>query len=234
MAKKKQTAASRRDALFNDHLEIASKVANSIARKLPYNVDRDELIQAGRIGLYDAAKRYKASRGVKFATFAVWRVRGEIMDWLRKQDSIPRSVRIRQTTRRKAEQSIIAQDGVATAEAVKAHLKWSDTDYRLSLPRHTHQMSIRSAEGESRTANYDVPCVSTDEIRLFENLDGVKGLVRHLSTDTFVLFYLYYWRGMTMRRIGEVLGVSESRISQMHSEGIMTLKGVGDCVRDSF
>ena len=235
MAKKKnKTVASREDALFNEHLELATKVANSIAKKLPRSIDRDDLIQAGLIGLMDAVKRFNASRGVKFITFAVWRVRGEIMDWLRKQDAIPRSVRIRQSTRRKAEQSIIEQDGVATADAVKDQLQWSDGEYRMSLPRHTHQMSSLATEGESRTSTFDAPSLSADEVQLLKRLDGVKGLVRHLSIDTFVLFYLYYWRGMTMRHIGEVLGVSESRISQMRTQGLEVLRTVGAKLRDHF
>lgn len=79
-----------------------------------------------------------------------------------------------------------------------------------------------------------MPSLSADEVQLLKRLDGVKGLVRHLSIDTFVLFYLYYWRGMTMRHIGEVLGVSESRISQMRTQGLEVLRTVGAKLRDHF
>lgn len=234
MAKKKTavTLSKRCERLFHSHQTIATKVAKLVSKRVPRSVELDDLIQAGQIGLLDAAQRFKPARGVKFGTFALWRVRGAIMDWLRQQDIVPRSIRKRQTKRRMVEQQLMEAGSRVTPEKVKESLAWSEAEYQASIPKFTHSISTLTKEGESKHYQFDAVAPTEDDLRKMERLDGVRGLLRHLSTETFVIIYLYYWRGTKMRHIGEVLGVSESRVSQMHAAGLQRLSEVGEKIRD--
>lgn len=241
MAKKKKAAAppNPNEKLFTDHLWVATKVATLTARRLPACVEMDDLVQAGRIGLHDAVKRYEPSRGVPFATYAVWRVKGAILDWLRQNDVVPKSVRILQAKRRKAEQAIANTGEEATPEKVKASLKWTDVEYAMSIPKQTRQIGAMKRhhhfdEEHSRETSFDVSCSKDKELQSLELLDGVKGLLRHLPVDTFVVIYLYFWKGQTLQRIGDLFGLCESRISQIRSEGLQTLHKEGVAIREHF
>lgn len=236
MTHKKPTVKITRQAvkLFTENIAFATAVAKSLAKKLPCSIDLDEIIQMGRVGLMEAASRFNASAGVSFCTFAEMRVRGAILDFLREIDTVPRLVRVRQKKRQKAEQDLLQAGETTTPEAVKEALGWNDAEYRDSIPKLSRHIGSMVTEEEDKEYQFEAAATGEDEITNIERQDSVRGLFRHLPTETFVAIYLYYWRGARMRDIGVILGLSESRISQMQKQGLARLGEVGEKLRDHF
>ena len=218
--------------LAEDNLHVVDRIAATIAKRLPKSIDPEDLVQSGRVGLLDAAARFDPSRGVKFETYCPGRIHGAIMDWLRDNDHVPRTIRLLQKQRVDAAMQLQREGVEPTREAVCERLGWSEPQYEESLPAITWEMSLLEGAGASyrEAIGWDGPDKSAfcpthvDEIPAWLARATAAELLQSLSIDELVIVYLYWWKGQTLARISEAMQLSQSRISQLHSGALERLR----------
>jgi len=222
---------SWRNALIERHLPLVRFVAERLARTLPRSVALDDLVSAGTFGLMDAIKGFDPARAVRFRTYASARVRGAILDSLRSDDWVPRLVRLRAAEveralarlharfgREPTQVELSAELGIdpekAAEELGRAHPR---TQYRLSEhPR------PGAPDSEQDPALQDAR-MSTPLEELVRR-DSLRALRETLTHKERFIFEQYYEVGHTMREIGEMLGLTESRVCQIHTNILARLR----------
>ena len=223
-----QTARPSGDALVKLHLPLVKRIAYHLVSRLPASVQVDDLIQAGLIGLMEAAGHYDAGQGASFETYAGIRIRGAMLDEIRRYDWVPRSVhrkaRAVAEAMREVEQSRgrDAEDG-EVARAMGISLE--EYHHILQDASACKLFSIDGEEGESLndTLSDDRP---GPEMQL-EDKDQraeIAGAMKSLPERERLVLALYYDEELNLREIGQVLGVSESRVCQIHSQALLRLK----------
>jgi len=234
------TRGIARDALSElvaRHAALVSRLAHHLSARLPASVDIGDLVQAGSIGLIEASRSYDASQGASFETFASIRIRGAMIDELRKSDWMPRSVHrrtrdaaratreIEQRTRRAAAPSDVARAlGLSRGEYGRV-LEDALRGQILSLEAHVDD------NGESRLAfaSDDVsPTAALDDAQFRKALvDAIAALPEREA----LVLSLYYEQEFNLREIGATLGVSESRVCQIHGQALVRLRArLGDWI----
>ncbi len=227
---------SVKDELVLRYLPLVEQVAGRIKIGLPNSVQLEELVNSGIIGLISAVENFEPQRGFQFATYAVNRIRGSILDSLRDYDWMPRSIR---SKTKALEAALVKLEGVLervpSDEEIAEELGIGVEEYYnlldevkvasiLSLDR-----SYAGEEGEITTLAElveDEDAVDpTTAIEWKEAKEITKKLIMGLSQQERLVIALYYYEELTLREIGEVLGISESRVSQIHSKLILTLRG---------
>lgn len=202
-------------------------IAGRLATNLPSSIDVDDLVSVGFIGLMDAADKFKECRGVKFSTFAEFRIRGAIIDELRNLDWMPHCARgnakkIEQTYRkleqengrRPTESEVSARLGVKRERLQKMRGRFTGLSL-VSYEEHEHLHDPVSHSAESNPFSTVLRKNVTDFlIRLLKNL----------GEDERIVLSCYYFRGLNLKEISEILQVSESRASQIHTKAILHLK----------
>ena len=206
-----------RDRIIVHYSPLVKFVAGRVGAGLPNSVDSGDLVSAGVFGLIDAVERFDPARGVKFETFAVPRIRGAVFDGLRSLDWVPRSVRSRAREVENAFQDLEGKMGRGpTDEELAVHLKISATEFQKWLA------SIAS----TTVGPLDRALVAGVEPRVEEG--EVKRLVkvelRRLPEREKLVLTLYYDEGLTLSEIGSILGVTESRVSQIHTKAVLHLR----------
>lgn len=226
-----------RNRLIKQYLPLVKYVAGKLAVGMPQNVEFDDLVSYGVIGLFDAIEKFDPGKHVKFKTYAVTRVRGAIFDQLRQLDWVPRSIRqktreLEETVRRlesqlgrSASDTEIAKElGVSVKDFEKIILKISGTTV-LSLNDvwysgdDNDRMSIGDSIESPQNRNPDA-IVEKQEIKRV-----IVESINELPDKEKKVLVLYYYEDLTLKEIGAVLGVTESRISQLHTKAIMRLRG---------
>ncbi|MBV9759800.1 MAG: FliA/WhiG family RNA polymerase sigma factor [Acidobacteriaceae bacterium] len=219
---------SRRDQLITEHLSLVTAIAAHLQRSLPVHVELDDLVHSGIMGLVDAATKYRDDKEVAFTTYAKYRIRGAILDGLRQLDWASRDLRKRykqmESVTRDLEvnlQRAPTDNEVASAMGLNVR-RWQAlmVDFR-SLGNAVSQ--LRTPERDDQYAP-ETPCTPA---QLPENMVSRSELREKLSSAMKTLperyrqvVQLYYGREMTMKEIGGVLGVNESRVSQMHKTAL--------------
>ncbi|HIX62390.1 MAG TPA: RNA polymerase sigma factor FliA [Candidatus Halomonas stercoripullorum] len=215
--------------LLDEYLPLVRRQALSMQVRLPASVELDDLIQAGTVGLLEAVGRFYASQGASFATFASQRIRGAMLDELRSRDWLPRSVRrnarmvdeavrrLEQQLGRAAEENEIATELGMELEEYRQLL--SDTNSGNLLP--FEMLLEEGAEPGVEDTTQDTP--------LQQFLDGEKrdqlvAAIKALPEREKLLMALYYQEELNLKEIGAVLGVTESRVSQLHSQAVGRLR----------
>jgi RNA polymerase sigma factor for flagellar operon FliA len=221
-----------KNALLTEHAPLVKKLAHQLKAKLPPSVEVDDLIQAGMIGLLDAVSRYEDTHGAQFETYAVQRIRGAMLDELRSSDWLPRSMR---QNMRKIEEAMNAMQqrlGRPPLETeVAAQLKMSLADYQELLTEGGgHQLiyyeDFHDTDGEHFLDRY---CndLTNDPLQALMNTgfrEAVIEAITALPEREKILMGLYYEQEMNLKEIGAVMSVSESRVSQLHSQAIARLR----------
>ncbi|MGH8808381.1 MAG: RNA polymerase sigma factor FliA [Noviherbaspirillum sp.] len=219
--------------LLAEHAPLVKRIAHQMRAKLPPSVEVDDLIQAGMMGLLDAANRYEETHGAQFETYAVQRIRGAMLDELRSSDWLPRSIR---QNMRKIETAIHALQqrlGRSPGETeIAEELKVSLTEYQEMLSDGSgHQLIYYEDfhETEGNENFLDRYCVDEASDPLQTLLNGsfrgaVVQAIGALPEREKLLMALYYEQEMNLKEIGAVLGVSESRVCQLHSQAIARLR----------
>ncbi len=211
-----------RDRLVVHYAPLVKFVAGRVRSGLPASVDQNDLVSDGVIGLMDAVDKFEPERGLQFQTYAVTRVRGAIVDGLRTSDWVPRSVREKIRDIDAAQTRLEAQLGRSpTDREVADELGLSVEELRkvYTLTAHTSVVSFETVVDE------DAPGSTTDLPGADDDLPpGFLRAVRELAERDQVVVALYYWERLTLAEIGQVLGVTESRVSQLHSRATMQLR----------
>jgi len=197
-----------RDEMVKKHLKLVSYIASRLAIGLPDWIDKRDLISSGVIGLIDAVNNFDPSRGIKFETYAKTRIRGAIIDELRALDWIPRSTRSKSKEIERAISDIIKRIGrFPTDEEIADGLGWDMDKYYKVLG----QVSVTAL-------------LSLDDIEKRELIETVTDILTKLSEQERLVIALYYYEELTLREIGMVLDVTESRISQIHTSAIFKIR----------
>jgi RNA polymerase sigma factor FliA len=221
-----------RENLVQQHAPLVRRIAHQLAAKLPASVEVDDLIQIGMIGLLDAISRYEDNHGAKFETYASQRIRGAMLDELREQDWLPRSLR---SSMRKVESAISKVEQrvgrPATESEIAKEMGVKLTDYQETLrDGRGHQIVyFEDFQGEGDEHFLDRQEVSTQRDPLGEMLDGELRSVLIDAIDALpererTLMGLYYVEELTLKEIGQVLEVTESRVCQLRTQAVARLR----------
>lgn len=221
-----------REKLIVEYASLVKLVAGRLSMYLGYNVEYDDLVGYGIFGLIDAIDKFDSMKAVKFETYASLRIRGAILDQIRKMDWIPRTIRQRQKKIDAAMKEIEASKGRnATDEEIAQALGISGEEYGewqsqmkitnvVSLNEFMEQGSEVPAEN-NRNAHFDSP----EEVIEKEEIKTVLSDALELLTEKERrVIELYYYEELTLKEISSILGVSESRISQLHTRGLQKMK----------
>jgi len=224
---------SNKDHLLSEHAPLVKKLAHMLKAKLPASVEVDDLIQAGMIGLLDAISRYEEVHGAKFETYAMQRIRGSMLDELRSSDWMPRSMR---QNMRKIENAMnTLQQRLArppNESEVAAQLKLPLADYQEMLGEGSgHQLIYYedfhdSEEGDHFLDRYATD-LADDPLQALMNVGfraAVIEAIGALPEREKILMGLYYEQEMNLKEIGAIMSVSESRVSQLHSQAITRMR----------
>lgn len=219
-----------RDRIIVHYSPLVKFVAGRVGAGLPNSVDPGDLVSAGVFGLIDAVERFDPARGVKFETFAVPRIRGAVFDGLRSLDWVPRSVRSRAREVEGAFQELEGRLGRAPSdEEMTAHLKITPAEFQkwlASIASTTVGPLDRAlvAGAEPRALTGDVPDSPAAMVEEGEVKRLVRVELRKLPEREKLVLSLYYDEGLTLAEIGSVLGVTESRVSQIHTKAVLHLR----------
>jgi RNA polymerase sigma factor for flagellar operon FliA len=225
-----------RDRLILTYAPLVKYVAGRLGSGLPAHVDEGDLVSYGLLGLIGAIERYDPDRDIKFETYAISRIKGAIIDELRALDWVPRSVRSRAREIERAIGELEARLGTApTDEQIAAkigisvdELEESLTDIARSSIAALDELWSTSGEGdqvslldtiEDTTGPRPADVLDASELR-----EALADAIARLPEREKLVVTLYYYEELTLREIGEVLGVTESRVSQLHTKAILRLK----------
>jgi RNA polymerase sigma factor for flagellar operon FliA len=225
-----------REAFIKQYAPLVKYVAGKVAMGMPHNVEFDDLVGFGVFGLIDAIDKYDPEKNVKFKTYAVTRIRGAIFDELRQIDWVPRSVRQKTREIESAVSSLEAQLGrTATDQEIASSLGMDETEYLKTIQKisgtsilslndvwfsgdENDKVSIGDSIESPSSLNPDV-MVMNDEIRRV-----IVEAINELPDKEKKILVLYYYEDLTLKDIGRVLEVTESRVSQLHTKAILHLR----------
>ena len=222
-----------RDALFHQHVPLVRRIAHHMIAKLPPNVELDDLIQVGMIGLNDALSRYEVAQGVQFETFASQRIRGAMLDELREGDWMSRSSRKSQKDIEHALHRVEQRLGRSPIESeIAAELGMSLEDYQalLSKVRGTQLVYLEDFHHDDEDEGFldrHVADEGADPISVLRDQRLRASLVeaiKALPEREQYIMGMYYEHDMNLKEIAAVLGVTESRVCQLHSQAIARLR----------
>ncbi|MBE1464741.1 FliA/WhiG family RNA polymerase sigma factor [Kibdelosporangium phytohabitans] len=223
-----------RDRLVLHYAPLVKYVAGRVGTGLPAHVDVGDLIQSGIFGLVDAIEKFEPERGLKFETYAMQRIRGAILDDLRQQDWVPRSVRGR------------AREVERALERLGAKLQRQPTDLELATEldisvKDLHELYaqlqltsvvaldelVAAGRGTASLAETLPDEGAEDPVATLVDLDNrrqLAGAIEQLAERDRIVVTLYYFENLTLAEIGKVLGVTESRVCQLHTRAVLRLR----------
>lgn len=228
------TGTQNRQGWVEQYAPLVKRIAHHIMAKLPASVEVDDIIQAGMMGLMDAVSRYEETQGAQFETYAAQRIRGAMLDELRSCDWLPRGIRKNMRTIEKAMHSLEQKLGRQPSEQEIAK--------QLEMPLADYQQMLQEARGH-QLVYYEDYSDGDDEHFLdrhaghshpspLENLveedmrERLIAAIEDLPEREKLMMGLYYEQDLNLREIGEILGVSESRVCQLHTQAIARLRAM--------
>ena len=225
-----------RETFANQYAPLVKYVAGKVAVGMPHNVEFDDLVQFGVFGLLDAIDKYDPDKNVKFKTYAVTRIRGAIFDELRSIDWVPRSVR--QKTREVEDTigSLEARLGrTATDHEIAGAMGLSEEEYQKTMQKisATSMLSINEVwysgdENDKVSIGDSIESPASLNPEVIAERDEIRRVIveaiNELPDKEKKILVLYYFEDLTLKEIGQVLDVTESRVSQLHTKAIMRLR----------
>jgi RNA polymerase sigma factor for flagellar operon FliA len=228
------SAPDLRERLIQDHLPLVNFLVERMITQVPSTMTRDELASAAMMGLIDAANRYDAGRGILFKTFAEHRMRGAMLDEARKSDWFSRTLRDKQSRLTRAIDRLEQQLGRPPEEfEIAEEMELGLEEYRALLAEVSHlgcvslhQTLDEHEGGRSFLDNLSDPEMPTpqENVERLQLTEELAGLLERLSEKERLVIALYYYEELTQKEIAEVLGVTEGRVSQLHSQALARLK----------
>jgi RNA polymerase sigma factor for flagellar operon FliA len=223
-----------RDALILAYMNLVRYVASKVGQGLPQNVEQADLVSYGTFGLIDAIEKFEPERGFKFETYAIARIKGAILDELRSMDWVPRSVRAKARAVDVAVQELEGQlHRSPTGGEVADSLGLTDRQYRDTVGQMVRTGVTPLDEHVNTTESLTVGDMVAEEHEASRNrlLDNMREMQECLADNIEIMPFrervvitLYYYEGLTLAEIGTVLGVTESRVCQIHTKAIENLQ----------
>lgn len=225
---------ARREQLIKEFAHVIRAMAHRLAFRLPAYLDAEDLISVGTIGLMDAMDKYDPTREAKFKTYAEFRIRGAMLDEIRSMDWVPRSVHERIGLLQKTHMELLSRLGrPPTDEEVAAELKMSmeELDDFLTRARGAVVVSIDDLNLHEPDGHKIVKMLADthnpDPLSMLVNereREAIGQAIQMLPEKERLVLTLYYYEELTMKEIGELLKVTESRVCQIHTKAILRLK----------
>jgi RNA polymerase sigma factor for flagellar operon FliA len=226
-----------RERLILHYSPLVKFVAGRVRSGLPPSVEHADLVSYGVLGLIESIERFDLEREVKFETYAVTRIRGAMLDELRALDWVPRSVRARARELERAMgklQARLRRDPTEEELAGELDIEVDDLRDRLgstvamSIVALEEMLTVGGEEGERVSILDSLPDVEVEQpgaaIEAEETREALLGSIKILGEREQLVIGLYYFEGFTLSRIGDILGVTESRVSQIHSKALLSLR----------
>jgi RNA polymerase sigma factor for flagellar operon FliA len=222
-----------RDPLIVHYSPLVKYVAGRVGIGLPANVEQADLVSYGIFGLIDAIEKFDPSRGFKFETYAIARIKGAILDELRSIDWVPRSVRAKGRSVERAFSKLEAQlKRSPTEQELAAELDMTETQLQtvlgqLSLTGMAALDEMLGDRGDATTLGDTIPDKGDGPGALLERVELREQLaeaIERMPEREKIVLTLYYFENLTLAQIGEVLGVTESRVSQIHTKAVLQLR----------
>lgn len=229
--------AHRRDELILEHMTLVTAIAAHIQRSVPVHIELDDLVHAGVMGLFDAATKYRDDKEVAFPTYAKHRIRGAILDSLRQQDWASRDLRKRYKQMESVTRELTVKLGrtpgeveIAAAMGLSSR-RWQAlmVDFR-NLGLAALQQHPSDREETATCEAVSAPTAAPDQVFARSELrHKLQGAMKTLPTRYRQVVKLYYERDLTMKEIGGLLGVNESRVSQIHKSALERMQSALTC-----
>lgn len=224
-----------RNRIIERYMPLVRRRAERIRAKLPHEIELDDLVSAGSLGLIDAIRAFEPERGVKFETFCLPRVQGAMLDELRSMDWAPRMVRSKTSKLNEADKILVGKFGRRPSEEELANFLEQPVDdvrqtivdsNRINMTSLDKKWSDPSGEGE--VTEIDVLPDKHSELptERLERLDIIRKCTQQLNDKERLIIILYYYEEMTMKEIGAALDLSESRVSQMHTAIVKKMRAL--------
>ena len=228
------TGLNDKDQCLREYAQLVKRLAHQMMARLPSSVQIDDIIQAGMMGLLDAASRYDELRGAQFETYATQRIRGAMLDELRAADWLPRSLRRDMRRIETAISRLQQRLGRSPNESeIAEELKVPLAEYQQMLQKSrgaqlVYYEDFHGEDNDDFFERFEFGNNDGDPMGLLENERFKAELVHAIESlpeRERMLMGMLYEQEMNLREIGEVLGVSESRVSQLHSQAVARLRG---------
>ena len=222
-----------RNTLIEHHMPLVRSIAERVLQTLPKSIDVDDLSSAGTFGLMDAINGFDLSRGIKFKTYCTTRIRGSILDELRSQDWVPRLVRLKAHRLDRAIRQLEGELGRApnqieiaktlgiTLEELQAHEAEANAKTIFSL---SEKWDDGDEDKEMEKVEILADRKSVDPVDTIQQRDALEMITGSLTKKERLIILMYYYEGLTMREIGEIMELTESRVCQIHSNVMARLK----------
>ena len=232
---KESRSQELRDKLIIQYSPLVKYVAGRVGVGMPRNVEQADLISFGVFGLIDAIEKFDPERGYKFETYAMARIKGAILDELRSIDWVPRSVRSKARTLEGAMAKLQAEHHRSpTDQEVAAEMEITEEQLQTTLSQISFmgvaaldEMLTGGDSGESTTLGGTVADSSSGPMAIYEVEEMRQTLAKSINRmpeREKVVLTLYYYEGLTLAEIGRVLGVTESRVCQIHTKAVLQLR----------
>lgn len=232
---KKRKDQKARDAIINHYAYLVKITAGRVVTSLPPNLERDDLVSAGLMGLIKSVDQFDFARQVKFETYAIALIRGAILEMLREEDWVPRSVRDNVKALERTYYKLEVSLGRPATEAeVAAEMGLTEADL-LKLLVNTSRANVLSlddmllgGDGDSTTRGDVLPDENANVAAAAESSAMKQSLtagIDRLPDRERLVISLYYYEGLTFKEIGKVLTVSESRVYQLHTQAVLRMRG---------
>lgn len=225
-----------RDAIIQHYAYLVKITAGRVVTNLPPNVERDDLVGAGIIGLIKAVDQFDTKRKVKFETYAIALIRGAILEMLREEDWVPRSIREKVKALERAYLDLETQLGRPATEEEVAEAMGLEIDAFHVLLADTGRASLLSlddivlaSEGNEKIHLADVvrddSADTSGDVESGAMKESLGDGIDRLPDREKLVIALYYYEGLTFKEIGKILEVSESRVYQLHTQAVLRLRG---------
>ncbi len=230
---KKTDDDNLRNILVETHFPLVKYIAERLLQTLPRSIELGDLISAGTFGLMDAIRGFDLKRGIKFKTYCSTRIRGAILDELRSQDWVPRLVRLKAHRLQKAIAKLEARCGNEVndydlAREMDISIQELSALKSEASPKAMFSLSDKIDDGEDRSDMEKVEIIEDkkgcDPIQAMQQQDVLDLITRNLTKKERLIIIMYYYEGLTMREIGDIMSLTESRVCQIHSNVMSRLK----------
>jgi RNA polymerase sigma factor for flagellar operon FliA len=237
-----RTPELRRE-LLDKYVPLVRNVATRMSMNFPRSVELNDLISTGMIGLIEAFKNFDPDRGVKFETYAVPRIRGAILDELRALDWVPRSTRAKSRNIDRAYSTLENQHGrkpELTELAKELNFTMDEMNHAIDDVSSTHIMSLDEViyrDDDNRQVPRIETIIDKETISILSDLEKkelkafLSIAITRLTEQEKLVIALYYYEELTLKEIGEVMTISESRVSQIHTRAVMKMRNM---IKDRF